>query len=153
MTWSEFLLTVHILAAIVWLGGSIMLLVLGYQLRRSGTAQSRIDFTRMTEKVASMVFAPASILLIVAGSLLVDELGYEYDQAWIVIGYVGWFISFLLGVGFYAQEGKRREALIGSGGLDHPGVLTSLDRVLRVATVDTTIITLVVLAMTTKPGL
>jgi uncharacterized membrane protein len=148
----KFLLTLHILGAIVWVGGSYMLLVMGYAMR-GADAQRRTEFTRLTEKISSVVFAIASLVVIVAGSFLVHEAGFEFSQTWVILGYAGWLLSFLLGVGFYAQEGKRREKAIESGGIESPAVTTSIDRVLRVATVDTLIITLVVLDMTTKPGL
>ena len=152
MTLYEFLLTVHILAAIVWLGGSWMLLTLGFALKSAG-AQRRHEFTALTEKISSILFSSASIIVILAGSWLVDEAGYDYSDTWITLGYVGWFLSFVLGVGFYPREGKRRGQLVEANGIDDPGVTASIDRILRVATVDTLIITLVVLDMTTKPGL
>ena len=129
MTLYEVLLTIHILAAIVWLGGAWMLLILGLTLKNAD-AQRRADFTRMTEKVPSIVFAVASVIVILAGSWLVDEAGYEYSDTWVTLGYVGWFISFLFGVGFYGQEGKRREAAIEAGGIDSDTVTKSLNRVL-----------------------
>ena len=152
MTWAEFLLAVHLLAAIVWLGGAIMLLALGLSLRGAGN-QRRAEFTRMTEKIPSILFAVASIVLIVAGSLLVNEIGYDYSDTWVTLGYVGWLISFLFGVGFYGPEGKRRDRAIEAEGIDSPAVTKSLNRVLRVAAIDSTIITLVVLDMVVKPGL
>ena len=152
MTLYEFLLTIHILAAIVWLGGAWMLLILGLTLRNA-EAQRRADFTRMTEKVPSIVFAVSSIVLIIAGSLLVDEAGYDFSDTWVTLGYIGWFISFLFGVGFYGPEGKRRDRVIEERGIQDPAVVKSLNRVLTVAAVDSIIITLVVIDMTTKPGL
>ena len=152
MTWAEFLITLHILAAIVWLGGAWMLLILGLTLK-SADVQRRTDFTRMSEKAPSIVFAVASIILIVAGSLLVDEAGYDYSDTWVILGYAGWFISFLFGVGFYGQEGKRRDKVIEERGIADPAVVKSLDRVLSVAAIDSVIITLVVVDMTTKPFL
>ena len=152
MSWAEFLLTVHVLAAIVWLGGSWMLLMLGLSLRGADT-QRRVDYTRMTEKVPSIAFAVASVVVILAGSWLVDEAGYDYSDTWVTLGYVGWFISFLFGVGFYGPEGKRRDKRIEAEGMDSPAVTKSLNRVLTVAAIDSLIITLVVIDMTTKPGL
>jgi uncharacterized membrane protein len=151
LTWAEFLLAVHILAAIVWLGGAIMLLALGLSLRKSNN-EERAQFTRMSEKIPSILFAAASIVVIIAGSLLVNEIGYDYSDTWVTIGYAGWFVSFLFGVGFYGQEGKRREKAIEAEGIDSPAVTKSLNRVLTVATVDTILITLVVLDMVAKPG-
>ncbi|MDQ3933830.1 MAG: DUF2269 domain-containing protein [Actinomycetota bacterium] len=152
MTTYEVLLTLHVLAAIVWLGGSIMVLVLGY-LQRSAPIEQRVGYTKLTERVGNLVFAPASILLILAGSFLVDEAGYDYSDTWVILGYAGWFVSFVLGVGFYGPQGKRRDAVIEANGISDPGVAANVDRVLTVATFDTLIITLVVLDMTTKPFL
>ena len=128
-----------------------MLLALGLSLR-GADVQRRVDFTRMTEKVPSIVFATSSIILILAGSWLVDEAGYDYSDTWVTLGYVGWFVSFLFGVGFYGPEGKRRDKVIEERGIADAGVLKSLNRVLTVAAVDSLIITLVVIDMTTKPG-
>ena len=148
----DLLLTVHVLAAILWVGGSWMLLLFGYA-QRGDPIERRNEFTRFTEKLGPRYFAPLSIIVVLAGSLLVDEAGYDYADTWVTLGYVGWFLSFLIGVGFYPREGSRREKLIESGGVQDPGVAASVNRILTVATVDTVIITLVVLDMTTKPGL
>lgn len=149
----ELLLTIHILAAIVWLGASVTLLTLGYHLRERAI-ETRVEFTRWTEWFGPRVIAPASVAIIVTGPLLVTEVGgFEFDQAWIHVGFTGWFISFLLGVAFYPREGRKRERLIEEQGMGSAAVAGSVQRVLRVASVDTLIITLVVLAMTTKPGL
>ena len=129
-----------------------MLLILGLTLRNA-EVERRVDFTRMTEKAPSIVFAVASILVIAAGSWLVDEAGYDYSDTWVILGYVGWFISFLLGIGFYGPEGKRRDRVVEERGMTDPAVTKSLNRVLTVAAVDSVIITLVVIDMTTKPGL
>jgi uncharacterized membrane protein len=115
----DLLLTIHVLAAIVWLGGSVMMLVLGHAFKRAGT-EARIGYARVAEKIASILFSAASIVLIVAGSFLVDEAGYDFSDTWVILGYVGWFLSFLLGVGFYGQEGKRREKAIEEGGPESP---------------------------------
>lgn len=148
---ADLLLTVHVLAAVIWVGGSIALLTLGYYLKRRDI-QTRVEYTRWTEWVAPRVFAPASIAVIVAGPLLVDEIGYEFNEPWLHIGFAGWFISFLIGVAFYGREGKKRERLIEQHGVEHESVAQSVNRVLTVATVDTLIITLVVIDMATKPG-
>jgi uncharacterized membrane protein len=141
-----------VLGAVVWVGGSWMLLTLGFSLK-GADIQRRTEFTRMTEKISSILFSIASLVVIIAGSWLVDEYGYDYSDAWVTIGYVGWVLSFLMGVGFYPREGKRREKLIEANGIEDPSVSSSIDRVLKVAALDTLIITLVVIDMTTKPGL
>jgi hypothetical protein len=133
-------------------GGSVLALALGYYLR-GRDIETRVEYTRWTEWVGPRLFAPASILVIVAGPLLVDEIGYDFDQTWLTLGFIGWTISFIFGVAFYPREGKRRETLIERNGIGHESVATSINRVLTVATIDTLVILLVVVAMTTKPGL
>ena len=148
----DLLLTVHVLAAVIWVGGSVLALALGYYLR-GRDIKTRVEFTRWTEWLGPRLFAPASILVIIAGPLLVDEIGYEFDQAWLHVGFAGWFISFLFGVIFYPREGKKREQLIEQHGIEHESVVASVNRVLTVATIDTLVVVLVVIDMTVKPGL
>jgi uncharacterized membrane protein len=146
----EFLLASHILAAVVWVGGSITMLSLGAYLR-SRDMNTRVEYTRWTEWLAPRLFAPASVVVIVAGPLLASDMDLDFGQAWINIGFVGWTISFIFGVAFYPREGKKRETLIEQHGLEHESVAASIGRVLTVAAIDTTIITLVVVDMTVKP--
>jgi uncharacterized membrane protein len=149
---TDLLLTIHVLAAVIWVGGSFLALALGYYLRRRDI-ETRVEYTRWTEWLGPRLFAPASIAVIVAGPLLVDEIGYEFDQTWLTLGFVGWGISFLFGVGFYPREGAKREKLIEQHGIGHELVAKSINRVLTVATIDTLVVVLVVIDMTTKPGL
>ena len=149
---ADFLLTIHVVAAVIWVGGSVLALTLGYYLR-GRDMETRVEYTRWTEWLGPRLFAPASIAVIVAGPLLVDDLGYDFDQTWLTLGFVGWTISFIFGVAFYPREGKKRDALIEQHGVGHELVATSINRVLTVATIDTLVILLVVVDMTTKPGL
>ena len=142
----------HVLAAVIWVGGSVLALALGYYLRGRELG-TRVEYTRWTEWLGPRLFAPASVAVIVAGPLLVDDLGYDFDQTWLTLGFIGWTISFIFGVAFYPREGKRREQLIEQHGIEHESVAASVSRVLTVATVDTLVVVLVVIGMTTKPGL
>ena len=148
----DLLLTIHVLAAVAWVGGSIFALALGYYLK-GRDIETRAEYTRWTEWLGPRYFAPLSIAVIVAGPLLVNELNYDFDQTWLTLGFIGWFLSFAIGVAFYPREGSRREKLIEQNGMAHESVAASINRVLTVATVDTLIVVLVVIDMTTKPGL
>jgi uncharacterized membrane protein len=149
---TDLLLTIHVLAAVLWVGGSALALALGYYLR-GRDLPTRVEYTRWTEWLGPRFFAPLSVAVIVAGPLLADDIGYDFDQTWLTLGFVGWTLSFLIGVGFYPREGKRRERLIEKHDIRHESVAASINRVLTVATIDTLIVVLVVIDMTTKPGL
>ena len=148
---TDLLLTVHVLAAAVWVGGSVLALALGYYLKGRDIS-TRAEYMRWTEWLGPRLFAPASIAVIVSGPLLVEEIGYEFDQLWLHFGFLGWFLSFLIGVGFYPREGGKREKLIEQHGAGHDLVARSINRVLTVATIDTIVVVLVVIDMTVKPG-
>src|SRR5688572_15831414 len=145
---TDLLLTVHVLGAVLWVGGSAVLLILGYYLR-GRDLPTRVEYTRWTEWLGPRFFAPLSVAVLVAGHLLVNEIGYDFDQTWLHIGQAGWFLSFLIGVGFYPREGKKRERLVEEHDIRHESVAASVNRVLTVATVDTLIVVLVVIDMTT----
>jgi uncharacterized membrane protein len=149
---TDLLLTIHVLGAVIWVGGSVLALTLGYYLRRRDIS-TRVEYTRWTEWLGPRLFAPMSIAVIVAGHLLVNEIGYDFDQTWLHIGQAGWLLSFVIGIAFYPREGKKRERLIEQHGVEHDSVAASINRVLTVATVDTLIVVGVVIDMTTKPGL
>jgi uncharacterized membrane protein len=148
----DLLVTIHVLGAVAWVGGSIFALALGYYLRRRDI-ETRVEYTRWTEWLGPRYFAPLSVAVIVAGPPLADDIGYDFDQTWLTLGFIGWFLSFVIGVAFYPREGKRREQLIEHNGTGHASVAASVNRVLTVATIDTLIVVLVVIDMTTKPGL
>jgi uncharacterized membrane protein len=149
--YEKLLLTAHVLAAVVWVGGSAFAVMLGYYLR-GRDIDTRVEYTRWTEWLGPRLFAPMSVIVIIAGPLLADRF-YELDQTWLTLGFIGWTISFIIGVAFYPREGKRRESLIEQHGVAHESVAASVNRVLTVATIDTLIVVLVVIDMTTKPGL
>ena len=148
----KLLLTAHVLAAVIWVGGSVLMLAIGYYLR-GRDLPTRVEFTRWTEWVAPRLIAPMSVIVIIAGPLLADRLYGDMNQAWLHIGFAGWFLSFVIGVAFYPREGKRRERLVEKHDIRHETVAASVNRVLTVATIDTLIVVLVVIDMTTKPGL
>ena len=148
----KFLLTAHVLAAVIWVGGSVLMLAMGFYLR-GRDLPTRVEYTRWTEWIAPRLIAPMSVIVIIAGPILANRLYDDLNQAWLHVGFTGWFLSFVFGVAFYPREGKRRERLIEEHDIRHETVAASVDRVLKVAAIDTLIVVLVVIDMTTKPGL
>lgn len=149
--YEKFLLTAHVLAAVAWVGGSIFALAVGYYIR-GRDIETRVEYTRWTEWLGPRLFAPLSVIVIIAGPLLADRL-YDFDQLWLTLGFIGWGLSFVIGILFYPREEKRREKLIEQHGIAHESIVASVNRVLTVASIDTLIVVLVVIDMTTKPGL
>ena len=92
----EFLLTVHVLCAVIWVGGAVMMHIFGRLATKEGP-ERQLVFTGQATRLGNMLFAPLSVILLVAGVFLVDEVGYSYGDLWVTIGFLGFLTSFVLG--------------------------------------------------------
>ena len=57
----------HILMAIVWVGGAITMQLLATRIQRVGTRQQLVEITEHIEFVATRLFIPASLILLILG--------------------------------------------------------------------------------------
>lgn len=149
MTRLEVLRLVHILAAMVWVGGSIIFLILGA--RMAGAARDRlIAFNETMEFVGARIFGPAAMLTLAAGVwLVIDHPAYEFSQTWIVIALGGVAMSIVIGIGFFGPQGKALAAELEA---NEPAAATRARRIGRVSMFDTVILLVIVWAMVFKPG-
>jgi uncharacterized membrane protein len=149
----ELLLTVHILAAIIWLGGAVMMHILGRRTLARGNGQEIHTFSTEINAIGGRLYPAMSIVLLIAGVLLVSEAGYDFGSLWITLAFVGWGLSFLIGVGYYGPQGKKLDALVAEQGPLAPGVAANVRSALTVNQVELLILFLVAIDMTVKPGL
>jgi uncharacterized membrane protein len=149
----DLLLTIHVLAAVVWVGGGLAMHILGRRVLKRGDSTEIYEFSKEINHVSLRLYAPTSLILLVAGILLVNEAGYDFDQLWITLGFVGWLISFVVGVGYYGPQDKRLQKLVAADGPNATGVVTNVRQALLVNSVEQAILFLIVIDMTTKPGL
>ncbi len=106
MSTYEFLLFAHLLFVVTWVGTDIGLQVLA--LRAMGAGPERtIAFTADVEWLGTRLLVPSSLLVIVFGILLANNVGYDFGDTWIVLGFVAFGFSFLAGATFL---GPRRGA-------------------------------------------
>jgi uncharacterized membrane protein len=148
----EILNFVHILAAAVWVGGGITLQVLAGRARRSADPVHLQGVMSGTSAVARFVFAPAALVLFVAGFGLIAEGDWEWDP-WIHFGLGVWALTFLSSIAFLGPESGRIAALVESGGVAAPEVRERLGRYFMVAGIESTLLILVIADMVVKPGL
>jgi uncharacterized membrane protein len=149
----EFLLTIHVLAAVIWVGGGLAMHILGRRVLKRGNSQEIFEFSKEINTVALRLYAPTSLILLIAGILLVNEAGYEFSQLWITLAFIGWAFSFVVGVGYYGPQDKKLQALVAADGPTATGIVENVRQALLVNSVEQLILFLVVIDMTTKPGL
>ena len=112
MTRYELLLFLHIAAAIVWLGGAMVLQYFAFRADRADDPLETHRVAMDAEWLAMRLFVPASLAVLVVGILLVLDGPWSFDQAWIVLGLLGYAFSFFLGILFLSPESGRIARLI-----------------------------------------
>lgn len=153
ITTYKLLLAVHILAAVLWVGGGATLHVMGRLARKSGDRQRMNQFSIDAAYIGPRLYAPLSIILLLVGFPLVDKAGYDMSDTFISIAFAGWIASFLIGILYYSRADKKRAAIVETEGVDSDAFLASYDQVARVNSIELLILVLVVLDMALKPGL
>jgi putative copper export protein len=140
----ELLLTLHLLGAVTWVGGSIALSILGARLKGPDRGLVAPHFSWY----GGTVLTGAAFVVLLAGIGLIREVdGYEFSDAWVWIGLAGWIASAIIGGGFLGRLGKQAEAET-----DPAERARITDKLMQIARLDTVIIVLVVIDMAVKPG-
>ena len=100
--WIKF---IHIAAAVAWLGGGLMLAVIGLRARRSGDMTLLVSFGRTVQYAGPRVLGPAMGILLLAGIGLVLVQSHSFTELWILLALGGFALAFVVGVGFMARAG------------------------------------------------
>jgi uncharacterized membrane protein len=147
----DFLLAVHILSAVIWVGGAVTMHVFGRLATKEGP-ERELAFTQQSIRIGNMVYAPLSVILLIAGVLLVDEVGYGYGDFWITVGFLGFLTSFVVGIFYYPRAAKQYAGLAEKEGAGSPAATAIYRRTATVNMVELTVLLLVVIDMAVKPG-
>ena len=140
----ELLLTLHLLGAIVWVGGSIAMAVLS---GRFSGADRQIVTPQFSWYGATVVSGAAVVLLLAGIGLVIEVDGYEFSDPWVLIGFAGWVASAIIGGAVLGPLGKRAQAATDPGERE-----ALIDRLTTVARIDTLVVVLIVVDMAVKPG-
>lgn len=112
-TW---LLFGHILSAIVWLGGGLMLSVLASRARGSGDRDAIAEFARTLGFVGPRVLGPATLGTVGLGVWLVAASGaWDFSQLWIHIGITLFAIAFIIGGVYLSRVGIKLQRVANEG--------------------------------------
>jgi uncharacterized membrane protein len=151
MSWYEFLLFVHISASIIWIGAGFLMLVLGLRADRTDDEAGIKRLLDDNTWLATRLFIPASLTVVVAGVLLTIDGPWEFEQLWVVLGLVGYAATFFTGVAVLRPRGDAIAAAIERDGGMTPASLADARRLLALARIDYVVLVLVVADMTLKP--
>ncbi len=141
------LLAIHVLCAVLWVGGGVTLHILGQRARAGGPERMR-QYVADASWIGPKYFAPLSVVLLLAGIFLVDEAGFEQSELFITLGYLGWLTSFVIGVAVYPRIEKQMAAAT-----TDEEFTSIFARYGRVNQIEILILVLIVIDMAVKPGM
>lgn len=152
MSLPEALKFLHVLAAIVWVGGGVMLQVLMARARRAGPEEAA-NFNRHAEWTSNHVFMPASFAALAFGVWLVIAGGYDFADLWITLGFVGFVLSAINGMAVLGPSAKKMKEAIDARGPNDPEAVRLARRLDLFGRFDLLVLIAVVFVMVVKPGL
>ena len=151
MSLYELLLFVHVLAAIAWVGGVLVVLVTLEVARRSGDRAHVVKALHYDDRLGLIFYVPAALLVLAAGAGLVLEGPWSFGDGWVLAGLGLLVASFAVGFAFFLPFGKRLAAAVEAHGAESDTVAAEVDRIRLVTWVDIALLAAAVFVMTTKP--
>jgi uncharacterized membrane protein len=151
MTWYTFFKSVHVVAAVIWVGGALMIQAFALRILRTRDARRMAEFAKDSEVIGMRVFIPATWLLLLAAIGMMVNLDLSWGQNWIVFSLIAWALSFVVGAGFLGPESGRIAAIIEREGPESPAAQARISRILLISRCEVVILLAVVVNMVVKP--
>jgi uncharacterized membrane protein len=151
MSWYEFLLFVHIGAAMIWLGGAFTFQMYGTVVRRGGDTDEIARFAGRAGVLGERMFVPASLVVVLAGIGMMIDGNWDWGQLWVVFALVTFVASFLVGIAVLSPLAKRIGTTVAAEGPESPNAKALIRKIFRISRVDLAFMYAIVFAMTVKP--
>ena len=151
LTTYEWFKAFHVLAAVLWVGGSVMLTILGVMTIGLKDPVRMTQFAKQVSKLGGVYFPPLSLIVVGLGFGLVEKGDWGYDPTWIQIGIAGWAASFVIGAGYLGQHSSKLAKLMDTQPPESPEVQILIRRILTAARIDGALLLFVVFDMVAKP--
>lgn len=107
MTLFKVLLFVHILASMVWVGGTVMLGFISRRVEKTGDAAFRARFAMIASVVGPVIGVSAGLLLASGIWMVLDSDAIELSQTWVWLGLAGFLLSAIVGAAFFGPASVK----------------------------------------------
>jgi len=149
--WYALFRLTHVVVAVFWVGGGVLLTVLGLKAEMSHDPNEIVTLARWAGWVGERLFAPAGGIVLAMGIAMMVNTNWGWGKFWVVAGLVGYASTFITGIAVLSPLGKRIAELSESRGPTAPETLAAIRRMLLIARFDMAVLLLVVADMITKP--
>ena len=105
----------HILGVMIWIGGGVMLSLIGIRTRQSEDAYYIREFSRTLSYVGLRVLMPAVIAVLVFGVLMVFAFSsWKFTQLWILLALGAFALAFVIGAVYLSRIALALDKLTAS---------------------------------------
>jgi uncharacterized membrane protein len=151
MTWYEFWLFLHILAAMVWIGGAVALQVFGILTKRAADPAKSAFFAQNASIAVLWVFLPAAVFVLIAGIGLVENGNWDWSEPFVLWGLILWAAIAVVAFGFLGRAMGSAGARLAAEG-PSPALALRMRNLLWLSRVLLLALVVIVFLMTIKPG-
>jgi uncharacterized membrane protein len=143
--------TLHVISAVIWVGGDLTLTTLGIRYERLSDPATLAVLGKLGTWIGTRVYTPASVAAVAFGVAAMVEGNLDWGQFWVIFGLVGWTIAFTLGVLFVGPELGRIDRDAQAYGPESEQVRGRVKRLFTIFRFDTALLTMIVIVMSAKP--
>ncbi|MCW2921032.1 MAG: putative integral rane protein [Thermoleophilia bacterium] len=150
MSLFEILLIVHLLAAMIWIGGALVGMLIGIFLSKGDDANAMAKFCTAFATIAGPAFGGSSLIVVATGIWMVAESSIEFSALWVSLSFAGWLVSMLMGATIVGMTWAKVGKVLREGAtLD--GTRPLISRAVRLTWLDLAMRVAVVVLMVTRP--
>jgi len=154
MSLDSWLHLVHVLSAMVWVGGGLMLSLIAVRVRSSSDPRAIADFARLLPFVGIRVLMPSVILVLVTGvGLVLADSEFRFSQLWVLLALALFAVAFLIGAVYLSRVAIQLDRAIAGQGQAGAGAAALLNRWLAGYWGVLAVLLVAVWDMVFKPGL
>jgi len=147
----QLLLYIHIVSAVIWVGGAFAIQALAIVVSRSEDPNELPRLGRNLELIGMRVFMPAAVVLFAAGALMTIQQ-WSFGNAWIAVSVGLWIVSALSGALYLGPRAKRIAALFQAEGPGSPEARELIGRLFVVSRLELVSFAVIIGLMVFKPG-
>jgi uncharacterized membrane protein len=142
----------HVVAAIIWVGGVITLTVVNMRLARTRNGDALAALSSVGAFYGRAVAGPAAAVTLLAGIATAVSAGFRMNSLWIIWGFAAILLSVALGATLIRGTTQRLGALAAMPDGDRTGIAALQGRLIALSGLNILLLLSAVWAMVAKPG-
>lgn len=152
MSLFDLLLFLHIVAAMLWIGGAATGTLIGSVLRRSDSAAPMASYCAAFATVAGPLFGGSGMLVLLSGiGMMMTDAGPDWTALWVILGLIGWLVSMVMGATVVGMSWFRIGQQLAEPDASIAAMQPAISRAVSLTWIDLAIRTAVVVLMVWRP--